>query len=274
MNLEQKRLELAAKLGEESVSRITRLAEMQRELREKTSLVTSLTEKLVELGSDLSKVEKKLASEEDKSSGVELIKSQRVLATAIEGALAIKLDGYREVFMNELRTEVSAILKSLIVQDVEVEVLEDLTILVFEPGTRAPFGLAGGQEKAKPIAMAIALQRIARRRASQARLHNLSLTDEYPLMIDSAFGELGTDLRRKVVAELLKESGQTILLVSDTQAPGVADSIPVEFIDKEFLLHSWSSQPGVEVREPAINGKTVAWQSYGAPTNKTTIEVL
>jgi len=272
--LEQKRLDLASQLGDESLSKITRLSELQGEFREKAAKLVEITESLEESSSELARVERKLANEQDKSSGVELIKSQRLLASRIEEALTAELEGNRTSFMSELRMEVSGILKNLIVQAVDVEVLDDLTIEVFEPGTQAPFGLAGGQEKAKPIAMAIALQRIARRRASKARELNASLTDEYPLMIDSAFGELGTDLRRKVVAELIKESGQTILLVSDTQAFGVADSIPADYIDKVFLLHSWSSQPGAEVTEPAINGTRITWQSYGADSNKTTVEEL
>jgi len=271
-SLEAQRAAITSTLNPSDATRATELVKLRGELDVVSNALVNAKLTLDESREAYAKVTKKLSLEEDRRTGVELLRKQHSWLNVLEKEITTRLFEQREAFMSELRQEVTSILLSLIAQNVDVEVSDNLTIKIFEPGSRVPLGLAGGQKKALPISMAISLQRIARRRAHQAREHNSQLTDEYPLVIDSAFGELGGDLRSKVVAELIKEAGQTFLLVSDSQAAGVVDSIPPAALCRELLLHAWSARPGVDVRTPPLHGREVTWQSFGAKVNQTTVE--
>jgi len=104
-------------------------------------------------------------------------------------------------------------------------------------------------------------------------LENSSL-GAFPLVIDSAFGELGLELRRRVANELAKETSQCIFFISETQAPGVADSLEEKSISSRTLLHSFVTGSGPDLTEPPINGKKVVWLTFNSKTSRTEVEEL
>ena len=271
--LEGERNGVLEQLGPNAQSQAIIRETLQRELADLTIAYESAQSAVLTAELEAKATLKKLTSAESDKSASASIQNQLKTLDRLRHKVAWLLEDERTRFMSQLHDEVSNIVKNLIASQIDVELADDLSIRVLAPGTSVELGLAEGESKAKPIAMAIALQRIASRMAEGLRIHNPNLTSEYPLLIDSAFGELGTGMRRRVVDELAKSGGQTVLLVSDTQAGGLIDYIPQGHLGRQVLLHAWRSKEGVDEVSDLGNLK-VTWQSFGSTHDYTTIEEL
>jgi hypothetical protein len=217
---------------------------------------------------------KKLLAEIQKGSTQEVIERQRASLLKIKISLQTALENHRKSFMNELHNELSLLMSEFVFSPVTVELHDNFEFNLFLPDGKTPFGEAGGQTKAKAIAMVLALYRIASRKAKEGLALDSEAPAEFPLLIDSAFGELGGELRRRVGVELSKSGAQCVLLVSDTQAPGLIDGLNEGSVGSTLLLHTFVTGPGRDVVTPLIEGKQVTWATFNSPIIKTEVEVL
>jgi DNA sulfur modification protein DndD len=218
--------------------------------------------------------EDKLSGLLEKDSRQAQLGRDRESIARIKDHLSETLENYRSSFQLELETELNELVGSLIYEPVQVKLGQDFAFDLVRKDTLEKYAEAGGQVKAKAMAMIIALYRIAARRARKGlSLENSSL-GAFPLVIDSAFGELGLELRRRVANELAKETSQCIFFISETQAPGVADSLEEKSISSRTLLHSFVTGSGPDLTEPPINGKKVVWLTFNSKTSRTEVEEL
>jgi DNA sulfur modification protein DndD len=250
------------------------LGRIRGEISNLQTLKDELSEKISVNAENTIAANRKLLAEIDRGSTQEVIERQRASLLKIRLSLQTALENHKKSFMSELHNELSLLMSEFVFSPVAVELQDNFEFNLFLPDGKTPFGEAGGQIKAKAIAMVIALYRIASRKAKEGLALDSEAPAEFPLLIDSAFGELGGELRRRVGVELSKTGAQCVLLVSDTQAPGLIDGLNKGSVGSTLLLHSFVTGPGQDVVTPQIDGKQVTWATFNSPSIKTEIEVL
>lgn len=243
------------------------LAEAQRRL-ESTNIL------LAENDDKLEKANKRLLAAIEKGSNQDLMERQRVAVSRIRVSLQSTLDNHKTLFMNELEVELNQIISKFVFSPVVAKLKENFEFDLIDEDRGTIFGESGGQTKAKAIAMVVALYRIASRKARESMKLDDDAPTEFPLLIDSAFGELGGELRRRVGEELSNSQGQLVLLVSDSQAIGLTEGLDTSLVGVELLLHSFATGPGSDVRTPPINGQAVTWLTFNSQSIRTELEVL
>jgi DNA sulfur modification protein DndD len=250
------------------------LGKVKAEISNLEILVAGLSVKIEENAENTEKANKKLTAEIDRGSTQEVIERQRASLLRVKISLQEALENHRKSFMSELHGELTLLMTEFVFSPVTVELQENFEFNLFLPDGKTPFGEAGGQTKAKAIAMVLALYRIASRKAKEGLALDSEAPAEFPLLIDSAFGELGGELRRRVGVELSKSGAQCVLLVSDTQSPGLIDGLDKGSVGSTLLLHTYVTGSGQDVVTPLIEGKQVTWATFNSPIIKTEVEVL
>jgi DNA sulfur modification protein DndD len=233
-----------------------------------------VSERIQQIEGSLKVNELKLTSLIEKDSMQAKIAEDRESIVRVKDHLSKTLANYKTSFRDELTSELNALVKELIFDPVKVNLGEDFQFDLISIDSGQSFGGSGGQNKAKAMAMIIALYRIASRRISKGESINNNDVGSFPLIIDSAFGELGLELRNRVAKEITREAGQSIFFVSETQAQGVVDSLGESSISSRTLLHSFVTGHGTNQVEPLILGKKVTWITFNSDRKRTEIEDL
>lgn len=232
------------------------------------------SERIQQIEVSLKANEVKLASLIEKDSMQAKIGEDRDSIVRVKDHLSKTLANYRTSFRDELTSELNALVQEFIFDPVKVDLGEDFQFDLIGVDNGQSFGGGGGQNKAKAMAMIIALYRIASRRISKGESIDNNGIGSFPLIIDSAFGELGLELRNRVANEITREAGQSIFFVSETQAQGVVDSVGESSISSKTLLHSFVTGHGTNQVEPLILGKKVTWITFNSDRKRTEIEDL
>ena len=234
--------------------------------------MATIVDDLRELDENLRVAEKRLSKLIEVGSIQARMQANRETVSRVRQVLELELANYVDDFLEELASEINNIISRLISEPVSARLRDNFNFDLVYTATGELYGEAGGESKAKAMAMIIALYRIAARRAQSGKAIGSTALKSFPLIIDSAFGELGTELRTRVAKELIGETSQCILLLSDTQAPGVVDSLTFSDIATENLLHSYSTGNGSNVNIPTIRGKEVTWLTMNADIARTEVE--
>jgi hypothetical protein len=259
----------------EENSNLGKFKDLQRlkfELASRKSAESDLRAKISDLEEKKTSAEAKLARLINQGSLQERMQRNRVSVSKVRTHLQNEHENYSVRFLEELANELNVIVSNLISEPVRVQLRDNFDFDLVYQASGQLYGDAGGERKAKAMAMIIALHRIAARRAQSGNAIGNTVLRSFPIIIDSAFGDLGLDLRRRVAAEIIKDASQCILLLSDTQAPGVVDSLNQDEIASENLLHSFTTGAGQDIDSPNIGGKRVIWKTMNADVARTEVE--
>jgi len=242
---------------------LLKFSKLVRDFNEKkTTLEARIEEAETKLDEALRQIS--LCNEEDVSARVPTL--QIAYLDRLSTDLEAEITGIQSNVKMELEAELNDLIPSFLsVANAEVSVNENLMPII-----TPDLGEAQGQSQAKAIAMMIALNRIANRRANSLDDFNLVGPTEFPLVIDSAFGQLGFEYRELVASQLSANPSQVVLLVTDSQSAHVVDSIGAGKCGKQWLFQVHEENSGNNY-EFTLGGRTVIGKVRNSPPLRTEI---
>jgi len=126
---------------------------------------------------------------------------------------------------SELDIEIQRIFRKISVHDYKLELTPDFTLRLTKPtfdksGARIDVAHSTGQRQVMSLVFIASLVALAQRRGEIATIMQGLQGGDFPLVMDSPFGQLGNDFRAAIAREVPDLAPQLIVLVSSSQYKG------------------------------------------------------
>jgi DNA sulfur modification protein DndD len=248
--------ELKSKLADPSLGDAADLEQMHRELlrrREDLRVETRYThDGLKQLEEQLGEVRKRIQKLRLDDKKAKLVQHQIEVVDHIADALRAIYEIQKQDVREDLDANVSKIWNDAAVKDYRASVTEDFRLELTKRvgGVMQPVhGASTGEKQVLALSFVGSLVQKARENeesnaAEAGKLggRDLIVGGEYPLVMDSAFGALEDDYRRKVAEWIPNLAGQVIVMASKTQWRNEVEQAMRARIGKEYVLELHTSK--------------------------------
>lgn len=146
----------------------------------------------------------------------------------------------RQLFINITREDMDAKIKEVFAgisrkDDREAVLTEDFELVIQNKETHKPQILSTGERQITSLAFIGALVAYAREKAKSKLITDFSGGD-FPIVMDSAFGNLGSTHKAKIAQGLPRLASQVIVMVSDEQWKGTVEENIAERVGKAYNM--------------------------------------
>ena len=173
-------------------------------------------------------------------------KAQRRLAAVDESVILLRtiLDHEMRDLRTVLNDEIALHFRKIIVKDYWAELSEDFILRVkkridtADAEVHVEVGKSGGEAQITALVFVASLVALARRRAELPTILKELEGGEYPMVMDSPFGQLGDKYRSGVAEWIPSLAPQVIILVTSTQYKGTVEETLTERdrVGRRYLL--------------------------------------
>jgi len=242
--------ELDAKIGDPSNSYDAAELEQKRQVvirrrEDERVTIARTTEKLEELDVSLRALQQQIERLKIEDAKAALVQHQMHVVTRIAEAMESIYMIQKQDVREELAKSVEAIWKDAAVKDYKASVTADFRLeLTKSVGgiTQPVHGASTGEKQVLALSFVGSLVRKAKqneeRNLEEGKLggKELRVGGEYPLVMDSPFGALEDDYRRKVAEWVPKLAGQVVMMVSKTQWRDEVEGAVRPRVGREYVL--------------------------------------
>lgn len=235
--------QISSSLRDSSVEKIQELENERQELQDKRETEIerqgSLTQKISSLEDTIKKIQADIDVHESRNEAAERARRRQVIAseaaTCIEGMFKARDAQMRR----DLLERITRRYRELTIKEYEPRLSEEyrLEIVDRSGGSDSLVGLSGGETQVLAFCFVGSIIEIQREHAEQQGLVPTGVdATEYPIVMDSPYGQLSMAYRKTVSEYIPKVTDQVIVLVTDSQWEGATASILREKSGKAYVL--------------------------------------
>lgn len=261
-NLNEQLDEISKKLKNKDASSIVKLEEkrvsLKERLEEEFTSAGKCKGKIEMLAADIKEYDKSLGKIQEKEAIVSLAFKRMQACENARNTLQTVYDAARGYVRSEIRERVNRVLSSFLRKDFVVDLSEnyELSIVRSADGIPIPAAMSQGERQIASLSFIGSLVDMARERAKQERTPFFR-GGIYPILMDSPFGTLDLEYRRKVAEGLPELSHQVIVLVSSSQWIGEVENAMLPRTGQAYKLENTGKFPECTIIKAVPSGKAL-----------------
>ena len=239
-----KRLEqISSSLKTSSVEKIQELENKREELNDKrdTELERqgSLSHAIDSLEGNIREIQAKIDVHESRNDAAERARRRQVVASEAAACIESMFKARDAQMRRDLLERITKRYRELTVKEYEPRLSDEYRLEIVDRSgdSDAVVGLSGGETQVLAFCFVGSIIEIQRHHAQQQGLVPTGVdATEYPIVMDSPYGQLSTSYRKTVSEYIPKVTDQVIVLVTDSQWEGATASILREKTGQSYVL--------------------------------------
>jgi DNA sulfur modification protein DndD len=209
-----------------------KLKEQNAELNQKIGRIRFEKEKLVE---DLKEVQKERKKTEGKLEKATLTQNRMETCEKLIKVMNKLYDIRERAVKKHLQERISQVYSKFLRKGYTIQLTEDYELRVLNHYLK-PVGMSQGERQITSLSFIGAIVDIAREQFNREQKQSFEEGGIYPLVMDSPFGALDSDHRKRIAHGINKLADQVIVIVSTSQWRGEVEGQMEHLIGKEYNL--------------------------------------
>lgn len=231
--------EISTKLSDKNSEKIASLENKRKEIEQQTA---EFNRKIGQIDYELKKIEKELQEKEKEQGKIESLQEEdRLIKERIDACLTVEsvfkqIYEVQEIMVKDrLQERISKVYSEFLRKGYNVAVSQDYELKVMN-SQNEEVAMSQGERQITSLSFIGAIVDIAREQYKSKEKQAFNEGGIYPLVMDSPFGSLDSDHRRRVAQGIPKLADQVIVIVSTSQWRGEVEEQLSNSIGKEYKL--------------------------------------
>jgi DNA sulfur modification protein DndD len=231
--------EISTKLTGKNSEKVASLENKRKDIEDQTA---EFNRKIGQIDYELKKVEKELQEKEKEQSKIESLQEEdRLIKERIDACLTVEnifkqIYEVQEIMVKDrLQERISKVYSEFLRKGYNVAVSKDYELKVINSQDEE-VSMSQGERQITSLSFIGAIVDIAREQYKSKEKQAFNEGGIYPLVMDSPFGSLDSDHRRRVAQGIPKLADQVIVIVSTSQWRGEVEEQLSNSIGKEYKL--------------------------------------
>jgi DNA sulfur modification protein DndD len=215
----------------------------------------SKQDKIEELRAKTEEINGEIQRREAKSLEQELTKKRIAVCLEAKAVLEDVRELHRDVYRKDLSERINKIFKRMLFKEYTAVLDDDYRLEVQQDASAVPVGASTGENQLLSLAFIAGVIEQAQEVVSRANNMLAPNSSDFPLVMDSPFGQLDYNYRGAVADTLPSLANQVVFLFTKAQSDGVMQSLEKR-IGREYVLSYASPKEGVQADYISCRGKT------------------
>lgn len=233
--------EVDGKLGNSKIEDIVNLQNKRREIEAKIDelnrKIGELKHKFDKVNENLEKIQKKRKELDAKDRESVLIKQKLELAEEVKKIIDTLHDALSDMVRKELSTKVDKTFRSILVKDYWAEISEDYTLQIYKKigeHKHLVSNKSTGESQVSSLSFIGSIVSLAKERYDQNTGYYKG--GLYPIVMDSPYGNLDPEYRKKIAKHIPELAEQVIVMVTNSQWRGEVEDTIKTRVGKRYSL--------------------------------------